>query len=245
MPLLNPLGLLNNDPTMPVRVEEVPSGLACNCYCAACSAQFVAVQGKQRRWHFRHHDAEDCGRSFETAVHLLAKQVLVEEKCLMLPYLKVRPSRELWQVGTFVTQEEWVVRRQLVQFDRVEEEVHMGECIPDIVAWKEDRKLLIEIVVTHDLTAEKIAWIQENDLATVRVEFSWLGYDVDRSLLKRCLRTGRAQNVTPQVNIVWWIHHPRLRAAQERVNAEYLQSIETGTNWATGAKAAVARRSLR
>jgi len=226
MRLLNPLGLLNNDPTTPVRVDDVSSGLACNCYCAKCGSQFVAVHATQRQWHFRHHNAEDCGGSFETAVHLMAKQVLVTDKCMMLPYLKVRPSRDLWASGTHVTQEEWVVSRQLTYFDRVEDEVRMGSRIPDIVAFKGDRKLLVEIVVTHDLTEDKIAWICKNDLATVRVNLSWMGYDVNLAALKKCLRDGRVVNYTPQINVVSWVHHPRTAAAQSRVNEAYLNSIQ-------------------
>lgn len=226
MTLLNPLGLLNNDPATPVRVEDVASGLDCNCYCAYCGSPFVAVRGTRRQWHFRHHKANDCGRSFETAVHFMAKQVLVAEKRMMLPYLKVRPSRDLWQVGTFVSQEELVVKRQLTYFDRVEDEVRMDSRIPDIVAFKGDRKLLVEIVVTHDLTEDKIAWIRENDLATVRVNFSWMDYDVNLAALKKCLRDGRAVNCTPRFNIVTWVHHPSLAAAQVRVNEEYLSSIQ-------------------
>lgn len=202
MGVLNPLGLLNNDPTTPVRVEDVPSGLACNCYCAKCESRFVAVHATQCQWHFRHHNVDDCGGSFETAVHLMAKQVLVAEKCMMLPYLKVRPSRDLWQIGTRVTQEELVVSRQLTYFDHVEDEVRMESRIPDIVAFKGGRKLLVEVFVTHDLTEDKIAWIRENDLATVRVNLSWMGYDVNFAALKKCLREGRAVNCTPRFNIV-------------------------------------------
>jgi hypothetical protein len=224
--LLNPLGLLNNDPSTPVRVDEVPSGLACNCYCARCGAKFVAVHPETKQWHFRHHNAEDCGGSFETAVHFMAKAVLVQNKCLMLPYLKVRPARELWKVGTCVTQEETVVKQQVMRFDCVEDEVRMDGRVPDIVMWKGSRKLLVEIFVTHDLTEEKVQWIRENDLPTISVNLSWVHYDVNQSILAKCLREGRAVNVTPRFNIVSWVHHPRLAAAQSRVNEEYLRSIQ-------------------
>jgi hypothetical protein len=99
--------------------------------------------------------------------------------------------------------------------------------IPDIVMSKRNRKLLVEIVVTHDLTCDKIQWIRDKDLATIRVDLSWVGYNVNRSTLAKCLRDGRAVNVTPRFNIVTWVHHPHLAAAQERVNAEYLRSIQT------------------
>lgn len=227
MALLNPLGLLDNDPLTPVRVDGLPSGLACNCYCAKCGARFEAVHpsSPSRRSYFRHHKSEDCGGSFESAVHLMAKQVLLQNKCLMLPYLKVRPSRSLWQIGSFVTQEEMVVERQLVTFDRVEDEVWIDGRIPDIVMWKNDRKLLVEVFVTHDISEEKLQWLRQQDVATVRINLSWAAYDIDTALLARCFRAGRAVNVTPRFNIVSWVHHPREAAAQARVNEAYLTSL--------------------
>jgi hypothetical protein len=227
MAILNPLGLLNNDPLTPVRVEDVESGLACNCYCAKCGAKFVAVQPQKRQWHFRHHNADDCGGSFETAVHLMAKQVLVKMKCLMLPYLKVMPSRELWKVGTYLTQEETLIERKRMQFDRVEDEVLMNGRIPDIVMWKATRKLLVEIVVTNPISQEKLDWIRQHDLATIQANLSWARYDISTTMIAQCLRDGRMVNCTPRKNIVHWVHHPWLAAAQTRVNDEYLKSIKT------------------
>jgi hypothetical protein len=229
--LLNPLGLLNNDPSTPVRVEQVPPGLACNCFCADCGGKFIAVQpNNNRQWHFRHYKRPaNCGNSFESAVHLMAKKELLQNKCLMLPDLTVRPSRDLCQPGTRITQKERIVKRQLMNFDHVKEEVGMGERRPDIVMWKGDRKLLVEIVVANDLTEEKVQWIRQNDYATVRVDLSWVGYDVNPTLLLQCLRTGHTINVYPEFNIVSWIHNPLIASAQSRVNKEYLQSIQASS----------------
>jgi hypothetical protein len=222
--LKNPLGLLNNDPTQPVRVENVANGLDCNCYCAGCGGRFVAVQNVQTP-HFRHHNCDDCGGSFETAVHLMAKQVLVETRTLMLPYLKVRPEKKLWKGGSFVTQEIFVVERQRYHFDRVEDEVRMDGRIPDIVMWKGDRRLLVEIVVTHGICEEKLNWIRENDFPTIAVNMSWAHYDISLAMIRNALHDGRMVNCTPRLNIMTWVHHPRQAATQEEVNQQYLATL--------------------
>ena len=224
MALTNPLGLLNNDPTQPVRVEDVANGLDCNCYCAKCGGRFVAVHDVETP-HFRHHNCEDCGGSFETAVHLMTKQVLVDTKTLMLPYLKVRPERHLWKVGSFLTQEILVVERQRYRFDRVEDEVWMDGRIPDIVMWKGDRKLLVEIVVTHGICEEKVNWIQQNDYSTIAVNMSWANHDINREMVRKALHDGRMVNCTPRLNIMSWVHDPRQAAAQEEVNQQYLATL--------------------
>ncbi|MGE0374258.1 MAG: hypothetical protein AB7Q45_02495 [Planctomycetaceae bacterium] len=175
--------------------------------------------------YFRHHNCDDCGGSFETAVHLMAKQVLVQRKRLMLPYLKVRPARNLWKVGSFVTQEVLVTKRQLYQFDRAEDEVWMDGRTPDIVMWKGDRRLLVEIVVTHDICNEKLAWIRDNDFPAIRVNVSWARYDINLEVIWKALRDGRAVNTTPRFNIVSWVHHPREAEAQRQVDEEYLANL--------------------
>jgi len=107
--------------------------------------------------------------------------------------------------------------------------VWMEGRIPDIVASKAGRKLLVEIVVTHDLSEDKIEWIRHRGLATVRVNLSWIGYGVDKSIIERCLYDGRAVNITPRFNIVNWVYHPREAEAQQRVNEQYLMSIKGGS----------------
>ncbi len=107
----------------------------------------------------------------------------------MLPHLKVQPEQKLWKVGSFVTQEIFVVKRQRYYFDRVEEEVLMDERIPDIVMWKDDRKLLVEIVVTHGICADKLNWIRKNDLPTIAVSMSWASYEISPKMIRDCADT--------------------------------------------------------
>ena len=78
-----------------VHIDNVPNGLDCNCYCPYCHAQLVAKNnGKKKISHFAHYHAEDCGKAYETALHLLAKEILCERKVLMLPaYKNVRESQ--------------------------------------------------------------------------------------------------------------------------------------------------------
>jgi hypothetical protein len=232
--LKNPWGLLNGDPDKPVRVEDVPSGLECNCFCPTpgCGARFVAVHcTPPRQSHFRHYKVEDCGASYESAVHLLAKQILHREKRIMLPYLDVQTSRSIAKVGTFSLKER-LVERQLFRFDRVELEVWMDGRIPDVVLWKRDRdgndhKLLVEIVVTHDISEDKLNWIRENDLATIKVYLGWADQAITEVQLKQILMKGRAPWGN---NVVWWVHHPKLDTMQRAIDDFYLESLRDGTN---------------
>ena len=91
--------------------------------------------------------------------------------------------------------------------------------------WKKDRKLLVEIRVTHGICDEKLKWIRENDYSTICVNMSWANYYICREQVRKALYDGRMVNCTPRLNIVSWVHHPRQAAAQEKVNQEYLATL--------------------
>jgi hypothetical protein len=149
----------------------------------------------------------------------------------MLPYLDVRISRSIARVGTFGLKER-LVERQLFRFDRAELEVRMNERIPDIVLWKrdndgKDHRLLVEIVVTHDISEEKLQWIRENDLATIKVYLGGVDQAITEEDLGQVLLKGRAPWGG---NVVYWAHHPKLATMQRAVDEFYLESLRNGTN---------------
>lgn len=85
-----PFGLLGNEM---VRPEAVPNGKACGCICPECKSSLVAKNAGQKvRPHFAHTagmGSELCG---ETAMHLMAKQVLTRSHQLVLPKWERRHS---------------------------------------------------------------------------------------------------------------------------------------------------------
>ena len=160
----------------------------------------------------------------------MAKEVLVERKEMRFPHLKVRTSQELWGLNTNPILEETVFERKLVKFDFVEDEVWMDGYIPDISASISGNKYLIEIVVTHNLSHDKLEWIREQNKGTVRVNFSWAGYGINKSVIGKCLYEGRAVICSPKFNIVEWVYHPHEADAQARVNDQFLCGVKGESN---------------
>jgi hypothetical protein len=76
-----------------VGVDQVANGLACECVCTKCERPLVAAQGDINQHHFRHY-ADDagssCGGGQETALHLLAKTIVMEAASIHLPGNEVR-----------------------------------------------------------------------------------------------------------------------------------------------------------
>lgn len=225
----NPYGLRNNAPTDWVSVYEVDKSDGAEYFCAECGGKFIAVQPSdpRKQWFFRHERLSDCEASRETAIHLMAKQILVEERKIMLPYLVIKPEPEVYREYKYHREIQLyrLGERKLYRFEAVQDEVWMEGRVPDIVAVSGDRKLLIEIVVTHDIDEEKLSWIREQDISTTRVSLSTLPYKATKGDVKRCLMTGWQDGI----NIIRWVHHAREQDHQKLANDHYIQqAIDNG-----------------
>jgi hypothetical protein len=199
-----PYGLAENDRLVPV--EEVPRGLACNCRCPQCDRRLVAKQGEIVRWHFAH-EAEGivCAGAFETMVHWLAKQIIADANAIKIPPLTgyfqgtarrvVEPTRE-------------------IAIANVQLEARVTKNIrPDIlVRCEDDTALAIEILVAHQVGADKIDRLRERQLATMEIDLSGFraGLLSARIFAEAVLHSpGRK-----------WLWHPRQANADALVAAE-------------------------
>lgn len=61
-----------------VNIEQVESGIKCNCICPACEESLVAKKGKKREHHFAHSSGKNCEDAYETMLHQLAKDKFQE-----------------------------------------------------------------------------------------------------------------------------------------------------------------------
>ena len=72
-----------------ISVDNVENGAKCNCVCPECGAKLNAKNGGNiLDHHFAHINTEECAGAAETVLHLLAKDVFLETKSLMLPRYK-------------------------------------------------------------------------------------------------------------------------------------------------------------
>ena len=54
-----------------VDINDVPSGLECECTCPGCGGKLVAKKGEDTAHHFAHYRIQDCGLTDADAVALL------------------------------------------------------------------------------------------------------------------------------------------------------------------------------
>lgn len=148
-----------------VCVTDVPSGLDADLRCPApsCRAPLVARKGKSGRTeHFAHYTGrgEECAAGRETSAHLLAKDILAEALRLKLPAV----------VAEFDGERIAVSPEGFVTFEKAILEHRLGDLVPDVVLLLGEKRLLVEVRVTHPCDEEKIAKLKARNLPAVEID---------------------------------------------------------------------------
>lgn len=168
-----------------VSIDDVPSGLACNCICVECNKPLIARKGLIRIPHFAHSSNEHglCSASgcYMTLLHQLSEQIIKNNKCVMLPgFCDVIPPKKI----EFVKVE-------------VEERNDRTDYQPDIVGITEDGvRYVIEIKNTNGIKEDRRKKIEENDLICLEIDVSKIKLD--------CLEKFLLEEIKSR----YWINNP-------------------------------------
>lgn len=167
-----PFGL-NTDGEL-VEVSTVHSGLACNCVCPACHYPLQARKGGSTKHHFAHDPrAKPCTAGYETALHLMAKQLLLEYGHINLPELAFYLSRR-HPTGWYVSEFDYVARDTTLEYDNVTLEQRLDDTRPDIILTTDGEPLLVEVAVTHFADREKKDRLRQMGIKAIEIDLSGL-----------------------------------------------------------------------
>tara|TARA_B100001059_G_C17784669_1_gene556349 strand:- start:197 stop:1624 length:1428 start_codon:yes stop_codon:yes gene_type:complete len=141
-------------------IDDVQRGLKCNCTCVDCGSQLIAKKGAVQANHFAHapddQKAKHCKWSYETELHLLAKEVLNNNKKLTIP------------IGNFDPYNFTLI------FDNVDIEtpIDNSKRIPDVIGYLRGEQILIEIAVSHFCGTEKTSEYRRLNKNAIEFDFS-------------------------------------------------------------------------
>jgi hypothetical protein len=192
-----------------VHISDAPRGSQCGCTCVACGARLIAKQGKIKIPHFSHAAYTACGGGAETALHRLAKQVISDNLKLRLPEMRAEYDGEIRILRP----------AQIIEFDRAEIEkalvadstLSRGSLIPDMFLWKGDRRLMVEIYVTHPCDENKLARLRQQDIAAIEIDLSRLPRNVSPAEFEEAVISGAARR---------WVFHRDIHAVVREMEAE-------------------------
>ncbi len=173
-----------------ISIDEVPvnmKGLLCDCVCAHCGKdlQACSLEGKVSRY-FRHDNGskKDIGHDWisncnpitanETALHKMAKQIIAEEKRVLIPHKDISMS----EAGIDDLPEE--ISRRIPRFEfqkamtlyaeTVELEKRLETFSPDILLKTKKGELLVEIFVSHQVDNDKKIKAREYGSAMLEID---------------------------------------------------------------------------
>ncbi|WP_448213516.1 competence protein CoiA family protein [Colwellia sp. MEBiC06753] len=156
-----------------VSINDVKQGLDCGCKCPYCCARLVAKKGDIRQHHFAHYDNEDCTYGPETAIHLLAKQVIKDNAFVMLPssYVKIERQDDIGLTHQYSIYEQ----ERAHALNNIEVEKAFDGFQPDVSAIMDDGQALdIEILVTHAVDKDKARVHAQTDRKMLEIDLSCL-----------------------------------------------------------------------
>ena len=134
----------------PVHIDCVSNGFSCGCRCPRCNSLLQARNGgNERAHHFAHKDGADCVGAVESAIHCLAKEILKESLCVMLP----DNAGEL-------------------RFDKVETERNFPDLKlrPDCVGFYGEKSFWIEFKRSHEVDAHKAGKIVSARIDCIEID---------------------------------------------------------------------------
>jgi hypothetical protein len=176
-----------------VHIDDVRQGLECRCLCPNCKTKLIAKHGSINEHHFAH-ESKDCDiiTAQETALHIMAKEILSESKFIKLPKVILKDKFAFIGKEEFTRTNPYVVEKCYLNFklekykdnqqiiDNIIVEPYLGNIKPDILLEIGDKKLLVEIAVTHFIDNKKLNKIIELGIPTIEINLSSYKNNIDR-----------------------------------------------------------------
>lgn len=209
-------------------ISENKRGLKCQCYCPGCGEPLQARLGKVKQKHFAHNNA-NCNlvSAQQSALHLLAKEVLQQENKMTFPELSVKTKDipecvDYEYVSGFENPKYTHIESKTITFDKVILEHKISDIIPDIIVEKNGKQCLIEIAITHYIDEKKQEKINSIGLPVIEIDLGSISNDLLNIDALRKL-------IVYDTNNKKWCYHPEYRKAymiaSKRFDEQYNQII--------------------
>ncbi|MGG7177187.1 hypothetical protein ACQPU1_06335 [Clostridium paraputrificum] len=150
-----------------IHIDEITpneNGLKCNCICPFCGEKLKAsTLGTHNKKYFSHKGNSNCINNLETAMHKFAKEVIEKEKKIKIPKIMYSKNSKEFEI----------VKEQVIDFDKIELEKYLSDFDfkSDVIIYKNDIPLVIEVAVTHKVDEEKKNKIIKSNISTIEIYF--------------------------------------------------------------------------
>jgi len=211
-------------------LKDYELGKKCNCVCPECGGKLIARKGRIRKPHFAHLNENGsrlvCKGGFESALHLLVKDVISKGASLKLPCVEMHVNKKLCSDPRLETEckscyfivKDGVVLGSTRIFEsrlfntegfNVFSEKNYGiknEVRADISIEGSESILLVEVYVKHKVPRDKIEKIRLLGHSAIELDFSSFSFDFENAdsnieKVKHCLQSDESQR--------WWLYNKK------------------------------------
>lgn len=177
-----------------ISIAEIPAEIAqrhtpeWRCVCPLCNTPLTPKKGEKNEHHFAHEGDCDTEAATQTALHLMAKEIIAEARKIMVPPITVPwdevdtngiPPELLDEIPEYVYR-----NTQILRCSNVILEKQISNIVTDIIAETSRGQHLIEICVTHAVDECKKAKAEELNLPMIEIDLHDL-YDLKHEVIPR------------------------------------------------------------
>lgn len=164
-------GLKDNKLT---HIDDVENGIKCLCICSYCKEPLIARNnGKKKQHHFAHSSGAECEKAYESALHLLAKEIFEERKSILLPQ---------YYPYNYIEESKYLKKEKPTLFHDVlvEKRIQIEDIIikPDAIGILNEKEIYIEFAYSHFVDDTKRNKLIELKINCVEYDLRFV--DLDR-----------------------------------------------------------------
>ena len=213
------VGLSSDDELL--HIDDAKNGKACKATCIDCGCPLIAKNRGKVAYHYAHdpefYKPDECNWQPETELHLMAKMVIAADQKLRIPIGTIEPNfRE-------------------IHFESIELEKRLVSRIPDITAYTNGERILIEVAVTHKCDSAKISEMKRANNNCVEIDLS------EFSFSEKTITLDAVRNFIGEAPLAWLSISP----VGEIGRLTYLHNLEHQRSLASSVKKLeIERRSI-
>lgn len=206
-------------------------GLKCNCICPICHEKLSAKLGSKNQHHFSHVSNSTCDPAnvTQTALHILAKELIEEYKLMTFPsllinfsdtntYKNLSPENKIYFKNKL--KEPFIISKEKsIKFDSVVLENKISSIIPDIVGTINNKCCLIEIAVSHFVDQEKKDKVKKLNFPMIEIDLSaYVLFPLNKNELKK--------KIISDIDCKKWIFNPKIISEMHKADDYFKNQIE-------------------
>lgn len=198
---------------------EKDRGKACECICLCCGRPLVAKLGRGKKTaHFAHLAEEgrttcSADEANESGLHKIAKEIVCKSEYICLPQVTISEQNDPDRNVEDDKQQEPLQYGKKIElhYQNAKTEVPFEGFKPDVcILFQKQKKLLIEIAVTHYVDAEKYSKIKMAQMPTVEINIADFikDYKAEETESINDFEKKLKNAIIDNIENKTWIYHP-------------------------------------